>query len=160
MPLLLLMLLVIVANKLLTSRAEVEKWLKQFTNLKVVKITENDHAKPPDGQLFKKFKSKALSLPKDQRRTCLAFHGTSSTNINSICTNGYDPSRRRGQSYGAGEYFATTPDTPFTYCRGGKQMLLNELLLGQAGTHHTQYGNIIVMKDPAHDLPRYIIDFQ
>ena len=39
-------------------------------------------------------------------------------------------------------------------------MLLTELLLGQQGTHHTRDGDIIVMKDPAHDLPRFIITFQ
>lgn len=39
-------------------------------------------------------------------------------------------------------------------------MLVNELLLGTPNQHHTQSGNIIVMKDPAHDLPRFVITFQ
>ena len=136
-----------------------KQWLKQFTNLKVVSLDENDHAKP-GGTLFKNFKEKMMSLPKDQRKTCLAFHGTSSNNIQSICQNGYDKSKRSGQSYGEGEYFATTPDISLGYCRGGKKMLINELLLGQPNTHHTQHGNIIVMKDPTHDLPRFVLTFQ
>ena len=122
-------------------------------------MEENDHAKP-GGQLFKTFRDKMMSLPKDQRKTCLAFHGTPSNNITSICTNGYDSSRRCGQACGPGEYFATTPDISLGYCRGGKKMLLNELLLGKTGTHHTKHGNIIVMKDPVHDLPRFVITFK
>ena len=122
-------------------------------------MEENEHAKP-GGQLFKKFRDKMMSLPKDQRKTCLAFHGTPSNNITSICTNGYDSSRRRGQACGPGEYFATIPGTSMGYCSGGKKMLLNELLLGKAGTHHTKHGNIIVMKDPVHDLPRFVIRFK
>ena len=141
---------------MLTSFSEVQKFLNGFTNLKVASIDENPEAKP-GGTLFESFKSKMLSLPKNQRKTQLAFHGTAESNISSICKKGYDPGLRSGQAYGAGEYFATTPDIPLSYCKGGKKMLLNELLLGQAGTHHTQHGNIIVMKDPAHDLPRFII---
>lgn len=144
---------------MLTSRSEVDKYLKKFRNLVVVNIEENSHAKP-GGTLFNKFKSKYSSLPKHQRITQLAFHGTAETNIQSICTNGFDPSRRRGQAYGPGEYFAVSPDTPLGYCGGGKKLLLNELLLGQHGTHHTRHGDIIVMKDPAHDLPRFVITFQ
>ena len=48
----------------------------------------------------------------------------------------------------------TTPDTPgksgewsiapYDHTeKGGKKMLLNELLLGQQGTHHTQHGTIV-----------------
>lgn len=148
-----------VAAKILTSVTKVNEWLSQFNNLKVVSLKENDHAKP-GGVLFNKFRDKMMSLPKNQRQTCLGFHGTNPTNIQSICQNGYDSSRRCGQSYGVGEYFATTPETSMGYCRGGKMMIVNELLLGQSGTHHTKHGNIIVMKDPIHDLPRFILTFQ
>ena len=133
--------------------------MQKFGNLRVVKIEENSHAKP-GGALFAKFKRKYLQLPKHQHTTQLAFHGTAEANIQSICTNGFDPSKRSGQSYGPGEYFAVSPDIPLGYCQGGKKMLLNELLLGQHGTHHTQHGDIIVMKDPAHNLPRFVITFQ
>ena len=130
---------ILIAN-ILTSKDKVTKWLNTFSNLKAASVDENNHAKPPGGALFKKFKDKMMSLPKNQRKTCLAFHGTSPSSIQSICQNGYDPSRRSGQSYGPGEYFATTPDISLAYCRGGKKMLVNELLLGQSGTHHTQHG--------------------
>jgi hypothetical protein len=142
----------------LTSHSEVQKFLKQFSNLTVVSLDENSHAKP-GGQLFNRFKNAFDRLPKDQRKTCLAFHGTAERNIQSICNNGYDPKLRSGQAYGAGEYFSIKPDIPKSYCKGGK-MLLNELLLGKAGTHHTQHGDIVVMKNPDHDLPRYVITFK
>ena len=146
--------------RILTDMTKVKKFLDGFTKLKGYTITENQHAKPPGGVLFQRFKRKWDSLPKSQRVTCLAFHGTKENNISSICQNGYDPKLRSGQAYGAGEYFATTPDIPLNYCKGGKRMLLNELLLGQQGTHHTKHSPIIVMKDPAHDLPRFIITFR
>ena len=136
-----------------------DKFLQQFSNLKVVKIEENTHAKP-GGALHNKFKNKYWKLPKHQRTTQLAFHGTPEANIQSICANGFDPTRRSGQAYGPGEYFAVTPDIPMRYCGSGKKLLLIELLLGQQGKHHTTHNEIVVMKDPAHDLPRFIVTFQ
>ena len=64
---------------------EVQKFLQKFPNLKVASMKENDHAKP-GGALFNKFRSAMMSLPTSQRNTCLAFHGTAESNIDSICT--------------------------------------------------------------------------
>ena len=146
--------------RLITKEDQVKKWLATFSNLKIIRMEDNIHAKPPNGALYKRFQAKAQSLPSNQRKTCLAFHGTSAHNVTSICQNGYDPGWRRGQAYGPGEYFATTPDISMGYCCAAKKMIVNELLLGQSGVHHTQSQNIIVMKDPDHDLPRFIITFQ
>ena len=148
------------AARILNDMTAVKKFLDGFSKLKGYTITENPQAKPPGGTLFRRFKQKWDSLPKSERVTCLAFHGTADKNISNICQNGYDPKLRSGQSYGAGEYFATTPDIPLGYCKGGKRLVLNELLLGKQGTHHTKYNTIIVMKDPAHDLPRFIVTFK
>ncbi|KAI6659810.1 hypothetical protein LOD99_10635 [Oopsacas minuta] len=144
---------------ILTDRKEVEKWLKTFPNLIVTDIKENPHAHP-GGALFNLFKEKYESLAKNNRKTALAFHGIPEVNINSICQNGYDASLRCKQAHGPGEYFSTTPDCSLSYCRGREKMMVNELLLGTPGQHHTQSGSIIVMKDPAHDLPRFVITFQ
>ena len=135
------------------------KFLAKFTNLTVVELKDNLNARS-GGTLYKKFMAARNSLPEDCRTTTLAFHGTVTTNIDSICTNGYDPARRRGQAYGVGEYFATTPNIPMGYCHGGGKMLLNELLLGRANEHHTKHGDIIVMKKPEHDLPRFVVTFK
>ncbi len=127
----------------------------------MVDRTENNAAKP-GGELFRRYKAKWQSLPQDQRKSCLAFHGTAESNVDSICKNGYDATKRGsnvGQALGAGEYFATDPSTSLGYCKGHK-IILNELLLGQQGVHHTQSGTIVVMKDPAHELPRFVITFK
>ena len=83
------------------------------------------------------------SLPVPDRKTCLAFHGTAEQNIDNICANGFDTSRKEvshSHSYhDKGEYFATTPSIPLGYTQGGKKMLLNELFLGQNGVHHTKH---------------------
>ena len=145
---------------ILKSREEVDNFLQSFSStLHVVDVKENDHAKP-GGDLYKKFVAARSALPESDRKTCLAFHGTADANIDSICTKGYDPSRRSGQAHGPGEYFATTPATPLGYVQGGKRILLNELLLGQKGVHHTTHGDYVVMKNPEHDLPRFVITFQ
>ena len=148
-----------VDQNILTKRDGVDRFLKQFSaTLRVVNLVENQSAKS-GGNLFRRFQSAWRRLGTDQRQTILAFHGTPEANIQSICTNGFDPTRRSGQAYGPGEYFARTPGTPISYCQGGKKMLLCELLLGQANVHHTLHGDYVVMKDPAHELPRFIVEF-
>ena len=148
-----------VDQNILTKRDGVDRFLNQFSGtLRVVNLVENQSAKS-GGNLFRRFQSAWRRLGTDQRQTILAFHGTPEANIQSICTNGFDPTRRSGQAYGPGEYFARTPGTPMGYCQGGKKMLLCELLLGQANVHHTLHGDYVVMKDPAHELPRFIVEF-
>ena len=149
-----------VSLAILKSRDEVDAFLKGFSkSLTVVDIKENDHAKF-GGALYKKFVAARDSLQPSERQTCLAFHGTADNNISSICTNGYDPSRRSVQAHGPGEYFSTTPSIPLKYIKGGKRILLNELLLGRNQVHHTKRSDIVVMKFPAHDLPRFVITFK
>ena len=145
-------------QRILKSRSDVESWLRTFSNLRVVNLTENAAAKT-GGELFRRFREAYKGLPQNQRTTALGFHGTPEENIQSICSNGFDPGRRKGQAYGPGEYFATTPDISMGYSGRSKKMLVCELLLGQSGVHHTQHGNIIVMKHPEHDLPRFILEF-
>ena len=148
-----------VDQNILTKRDAVDAFLKQFSGvLRVVNLVENPSAKP-GGQLFERFQTAWRGLNPGQRKSILAFHGTPEANIQSICTNGFDPSKRKGQGYGPGEYFAKTPGTPVKRCRGGKKMLLCELLLGDVNTHHTIHKDVVVMKDPAHDLPRYVVEF-
>ena len=132
---------------------EAKKFLKR---LMYTDIKENVHSMPGEA-LYKKFKAARDNLPVADRKTVLAFHGSPEQNIDSICVNGYNSSLRYGQAYGPGEYFSTSAATSIHYCNGGNRLLVNELLLGQVNTHHTQYGHIIVMKLPAHDLPRFII---
>ena len=150
-----------IVNSVLRKKEDVDQWLKQFGNLTVVSLVENPSAKPGGG-LFKKFHAAWKRLSHPHRKTALAFHGTASTNISSICSQGFDPSKRgqHGQASGPGEYFATDPHTSMGYCSQGKEMLVCELLLGQEGTDHTKHGNVIVMKQPDYELPRFILHFR
>lgn len=129
-------------------------------DFKVVNISENIHAKPGN-VLYEKFIAARNHLPQQYRKTCLAYHGTPEKNIVSICENGYDSRKRNKQKWGPGEYFAVTPEITLRCCEGGKKILLNELLLGQEEIHHTRSKlGIIVMKNPEHDLPRFVITFK
>ena len=49
------------------------------------------------------------------------------------------------------------PDTPLRYCRGGKKLVLLE---STTPSMETYYNIIVVMKNPDHDLQRYVITFQ
>lgn len=59
----------------------------------------------------------------------VVFHGTASGNISNILQNGLDPSRRKGQAYGPGEYFSKEPGVSVSYCKGGLEMLVFVVIL-------------------------------
>jgi hypothetical protein len=56
------------------------------------------------------------TLPPDLGHGFFAFHGTESKSIHAICTNGFDPSRRKRQLCGEGEYFGVTAAISDGYC--------------------------------------------
>jgi hypothetical protein len=96
------------------------------------------------------------------------YHGTHPNNVLSICQNGFDSSKRAGQVYGAGEYFAKCPDISVAYCRGGQYMIVCRLLLGvQSSSQRNSDGDHIwvpqcsyyVIASPAQILPLYIVKF-
>ena len=76
-----------------------------------------------------------LALPS----TLFAWHGTSSeAAIQSICHNGFDPTRRSGQAYGTGEYFGQTAEVSHGYANGTSRMIVAQLV---QGPHTTKHGN-------------------
>lgn len=95
------------------------------------------------------------------------FHGTPNGNIFSIACAGFDSSRRAGQVFGAGEYFAKCPDVSKAYSRGGSFMFVCKLLLGKEGRPGTTNGDHIwvpdqlyyVVADPHQALPVYVLQF-
>jgi len=94
-----------------------------------------------------------------------AWHGSAEENVFSIGLNGFDPARRSGQAYGAGEYFAKDPKVSIAYARGGGFMFLCKLLLGEADRDHTwhagpQYYVIKQREGRMQVLPMYLIQFQ
>lgn len=61
----------------------------------------------------------------------VAYHGTHSEKLtSSICEHGFDPSRRRTQGFGAGEYFSGRPEGAIPYAAGTKQILCCIILNG------------------------------
>lgn len=150
------------ANYPLKTMEEIQEFIQKFPELSNAKIhVENPHAKP-GGKLFTVFQKAKSNLQSGHQDTCLAFHGTDESNVRKIFENGYDQALRGsnvGQVHGAGEYFAVEPSLALGYC-SGNGLILNELLLGEPGKDHTSTGNIIVMKNPEHDLPRLVLKLE
>ena len=93
------------------------------------------------------------------------FHGSGEENVLSIATKGFDPLRRSGQLYGAGEYFAKDPCVSVGYARGGGYMFVCHLILGKEGVDHTwekTNGYYVIKQNNGHVqcLPQYLIQFQ
>jgi len=94
-----------------------------------------------------------------------AWHGSAEANVFSIARHGFDPSRRCGQAYGAGEYFAKDPNVSIAYARGGSFMFLCKLMLGQVDKDHTwhagpKYYVIKQREGRMQALPIFLLQFK
>ena len=92
----------------------------------------------------------------DKYHIQIVFHGTLESNIRNILHNGLDPSLRRGQAFGQGEYFAANPALPLQYCRGGKKMVVFAVITCESDLRGR---DIIVVKDGARQLPIATLSF-
>ena len=87
----------------------------------------------------------------------IGFHGTKAVNIDAIAADGLDPSLRKGQVHGAGEYFGETINLSLPYMQGASRLLVFLLLVPRAGT--TGHGLVyrghgtIVIDDARMQLP-------
>lgn len=93
------------------------------------------------------------------------WHGTLEQNVMSIAVNGFDPTRRCGQAYGAGEYFAKDPNVSVGYARGGAFMFLCKMVLGQADLDHTwvpgpDYYVLAQRENRVQAVPLFLLQFQ
>lgn len=119
-------------------------------------------------RLDRQFRATAHNLAEDLGRTSDmidGWHGTPEQNIYPIAQYGFDPSRRSGQVYGAGEYFAKDPNVSISYARGGAFMFLCKLLLGAEGEDHTwvddmKYYVVKQRQSYVQALPVYLVQFQ
>jgi hypothetical protein len=94
-----------------------------------------------------------------------AWHGSREENILSIAVNGFDPERRCGQAYGAGEYFAKDPNVSIGYAAGGSFIFLCKLLLGKPEVDHTwasgpRYYVIKQREGRTQVLPLFLLQFK
>ena len=94
----------------------------------------------------------------------LVFHGTRKANIQSILENGLDPTKRKGQAYGPGEYFSTTPSASISYCKGELQMMLFLVVITPWSyqSEHLSYKpmDYVVVQDNRHQLPLGVVEFE
>merc|ERR1719188_2517593 len=93
------------------------------------------------------------------------WHGTAEQNVLSIAVHGFDPKRRSGQAYGAGEYFAKDPNVSIGYAQGGGFMFLCRLLLGKSDLDHTWVDTckyyVIKQRDcRIQALPLFLVQFR
>lgn len=92
-------------------------------------------------------------------QTLLCFHGTPSQNISSICEHGLDPARRgthMGQKLGPGEYCTTSLAIAHSYCRGGRDIIVCEVLRAATTIMNLASGDeiyVISQDDMPHALP-------
>lgn len=118
-------------------------------------------------RLDRLFRATAHNLMDDLGRvsdTIDGWHGTAEANVLSIARNGFDPGRRCGQVYGAGEYFAKDPKVSIGYSKGGSFMFLCKLLLGAEDADHTWVDSskyyVVKQRDGLYQaLPVYLVQF-
>ena len=142
------------------QRDRIREWIKkQAAHLSVRDVYANPAAMP-DGELYRKFKA-AQEKAKD-KSVRLVFHGTREDNIENICRDGLDPSRRgaNGQAHGPGEYFAENPSISVPYCAGGKKMIVFAVLMDKSGLTKRDGSGIVVVNKTEHQLPMFVITFE
>ena len=87
----------------------------------------------------------------------LAFHGSPRANEATILRDGLDPSRRRRQAYGPGEYFGWNAATSLGY-GDGSTLIVFALLLDRTGVTHRD-GTLVVVHRADHQLPLFAVTF-
>lgn len=99
------------------------------------------------------------------------FHGTPEKNIASIMTEGFKVGGEEGVPiangavYGRGVYAATGPNTPVSYAKGTKCVILARALIGRCGTSHNDpaldswrpWDDWIVLRTKEQVLPMYVL---
>lgn len=79
----------------------------------------------------------------------VVFHGTNVANVDSILKSGLDPSCRKRQLHGPGEYFGITPQVALQYCCGKRQLIVFAVILPAAA----RFGNTVVIENNDHQFP-------
>ena len=76
--------------------------------------------------------------------TLFAWHGTHSDQaIQSICHNGFDPTRRSGQVHGIGEYFGQSAEVSHSYAKSTSRMIVAQLLQVQQTSTHDNFCYVV-----------------
>ena len=82
------------------------------------------------------------------------WHGTATMdNVLTICSEGWDPSKRNGQQYGQGEYFAHRADTSFSYAKSTDVLIVAFILEGSWLNDTTH----LVVDNPTNNKDSYVV---
>jgi len=142
------------------QRAGISDFLGQRAKALTVSEIWHNPASKPGGHLYERFFTAWASAPSKKLR--LVFHGTPEANVEAICRDGLDPTKRSGQVYGKGEYFGGDATVSLGYCRGGRKMIVFVVLLDPSGVTMegmTQAGEMVVINKPEFQLPLAVITF-
>ena len=83
------------------------------------------------------------------------WHGTKSTDaVSAICCGGWDTSRRKGQVYGTGEYFAYQAGTSLGSYSGDTKMLIVAFILQGSWLNRTEH---FVVNNPCDHRVSYVV---
>ena len=140
------------------------------SRIKHVRFVQNKALEAAFEQKKKEFKGR--NIPSHE---VLAFHGTSTGNIESILKSNLDPHRAHvhGQAHGPGCYFSEFPDVSLGYGNGlimfrtlpGNEYVgssacpnkFNSKKVASGTRANTQgYGNMLIIKDPAQFMPYFV----
>jgi len=90
----------------------------------------------------------------------VVFHGTHTSNIESILKDGLDMNKRSGQAYGPGEYFSMHPGTSISYCKGGLELLVFVVVLPRSSIREKNCPpDYVVVDNNCHHLPIGVLKF-
>ena len=111
----------------------------------------------PPAPLVRRFLKAVDEHPKKIVHIGVAFHGTNKENIQPILQEGLDPSKRRRNAYGPGEYFSTLAGIALGYTKSASdtQRILVFLVIDPYVDHRpsTIPCSYIVVSDNHHQLP-------
>jgi hypothetical protein len=139
----------------------------------IVRFEHNKYLTETMCQSLQRFYDGVTSIghkpPPDIAQGVFAFHGTSANAIVPICESGFDPTRRRGQVHGPGEYFGITAAISHGYTvkadsssTGNKMMIIAFIL--RCDRVKTQQGFCYVVNNPldwsaAFNLPVAVVTY-
>lgn len=84
-----------------------------------------------------------------QEKVVMVYHGTHSDfNINGICRKGFDPSRRRCQLFGSGEYFSSSIETALTFSAGTRAVVVSLALICPQTKFRKGFSTVFVDNPP------------
>ena len=130
-------------------------WVKEtFPEAKTVAFNEN--LKNPECLAMKRFLMTVGELERVKHfKPMFAWHGSSKEGISGIAKNGFDTTKRRGQSYGPGEYFGYTANVSKGYSTASKVLIATLIVTSVEGYGEylkTVVGTCYVVNNP-HDVP-------